>query len=185
MAAGDGAASGWATLQDADGDTVGFAKFTEDAAGGMHVNVHVLGMAEGLHGIHVHTIGSCSSGTAPSPVPGPTTTRAVSSTASTPAICPTSSSTAPGSGHLNTTLAHFTLTDGPAGVFDGDGSALIVHAAQDDYVTNPTGNSGGAHRLRRHPRPLIHRSVIPDRPDRAGPELRNDQENAWRCVGRP
>ena len=41
VAAGDGAASGWATLQDVDGDTVGFAKFTEDAAGGMHVNVHV------------------------------------------------------------------------------------------------------------------------------------------------
>jgi superoxide dismutase, Cu-Zn family len=27
-------------------------------------------------------------------------------------------------------------------VFDGDGSAIVVHAAPDDFRTDPTGNSG-------------------------------------------
>jgi Cu-Zn family superoxide dismutase len=43
------------------------------------------------------------------------------------------------------TLAGATLT-GPAGaagiLLDADGAALVVHAAADDYVTDPSGNSG-------------------------------------------
>jgi Cu-Zn family superoxide dismutase len=27
-------------------------------------------------------------------------------------------------------------------VFDADGSALVIHAAEDDLVTDPSGNSG-------------------------------------------
>lgn len=41
VAANDGAADAWAVLKDGNGDTVGFALFTEDAAGAMHVNAHV------------------------------------------------------------------------------------------------------------------------------------------------
>ena len=30
-----------------------------------------------------------------------------------------------------------------AAIFDADGTALVVHAAPDDYLTDPSGNSGG------------------------------------------
>lgn len=45
-----------------------------------------------------------------------------------------------------TRVDHFTrdisLGTGPASVFDPDGSALVIHAGIDDYVSDPAGNSG-------------------------------------------
>jgi Cu-Zn family superoxide dismutase len=35
-----------------------------------------------------------------------------------------------------------TLAPGPASIFDGDGSAIVVHAQGDDQRTDPSGNSG-------------------------------------------
>lgn len=42
-------------------------------------------------------------------------------------------------------VAHdISLTPGaPGNVFDADGSALVVHATVDDYLTDPAGNAGG------------------------------------------
>ena len=50
---------------------------------------------------------------------------------------------AEGVGHLNARVDGFTLSGGAMSAFDADGSALVVHAAEDDLVTDPTGNSGG------------------------------------------
>ncbi|WAJ30107.1 superoxide dismutase family protein [Antarcticirhabdus aurantiaca] len=36
-----------------------------------------------------------------------------------------------------------TMTGGDAPVMDSDGSAVMVHAGPDDYLTNPSGHSGG------------------------------------------
>src|SRR5215217_603710 len=64
VVAGNGAAAGEAihasaSIGDAAGNTIGFAKFTEDAGGTVHVNVKVAGLAPGLHGTHIHTVGLC------------------------------------------------------------------------------------------------------------------------------
>jgi Cu-Zn family superoxide dismutase len=47
-----------------------------------------------------------------------------------------------GAGRLETTTSRFTLGAGPGSLFDADGSALVVHAAPDDFRTDPTGNAG-------------------------------------------
>ncbi|MCJ2185197.1 superoxide dismutase family protein [Novosphingobium beihaiensis] len=36
-----------------------------------------------------------------------------------------------------------TLTPGPKSLLDADGSALVIHAGQDDYTSQPSGNAGG------------------------------------------
>lgn len=36
-----------------------------------------------------------------------------------------------------------TLTPGPKSLLDADGSALVIHAGQDDYTSQPAGNAGG------------------------------------------
>ena len=55
-----GARHASATFVDATGATVGWAKLVEDGRGVVHVNVHVNGLAPGLHGIHIHAVGACS-----------------------------------------------------------------------------------------------------------------------------
>jgi Cu-Zn family superoxide dismutase len=53
---------------------------------------------------------------------------------------------AAGVGHLNVTSDRATLSPGSTTVFDADGSALVIHANEDDQVTNTgllgPGNSG-------------------------------------------
>ena len=91
--AGDGGAThATATIVDVSGATSGFARFTEDAQGRVHVNVKVAGLTPGIHGIHVHGVARAA---LISTWPAPTTTRSACPTANMPVTCPTSSSTWP------------------------------------------------------------------------------------------
>jgi Cu-Zn family superoxide dismutase len=136
-----------ASLIDAAGEVVGSAKFVQDGTGRVHLNVHVTGLTPGLHGIHVHAVGSCvgpafaSAGAHYNPAghqhglenpAGPHN-----------GDLPNLDVNAAGIGHLNATTRLITLSAGAATVFDANGSALVIHANTDDQVTDPTGNSGG------------------------------------------
>jgi Cu-Zn family superoxide dismutase len=46
-----------------------------------------------------------------------------------------------GGGRMEFTIAGAALA-GADGIFDPDGTALVIHAAPDDYRTDPSGNSG-------------------------------------------
>ncbi len=137
-----GAEQASAVLQDAGGNTVGFARFTEDASGTVHVNIKVSGLTEGLHGTHVHGIGSCTSGATTFSGAGSHHNPAAQLHGSHAGDLPNMTVNVSGQGRLNTKVAHFTLTEGSTAILDGDGSALVVHAGTDDYMTDPTGNSG-------------------------------------------
>lgn len=144
VAAG-GALHATADLRDPTGGVVGWARFTEDANGILHVNVQVRGLPEGLHGIHIHAVGQCS----------PTFAAAGghhnplghdhgldSPTGAHAGDLPNLVVNGAGNGHLDATSDRATLSVGPVSIFDADGSALVIHFGEDDQVTTPTGNSG-------------------------------------------
>lgn len=145
--AASGASHARANLVDGAGNAVGWAKFTEDGAGRLHVNVKVSGLTPGLHGIHIHAVGTCT---------GPAFTSAGSHHNPDGALhglddpagahagdLPNLIVNGVGRGHLDVVSDRATLSAGRLSVFDGDGSAIVIHAAQDDQQsTSPTGNSG-------------------------------------------
>jgi Cu-Zn family superoxide dismutase len=142
-----GASHATASIVDAGGATVGWARFTEDAAGRLHIVVQVSGLTPGRHGIHLHATASCV---------GPAFTSAGGHHNPLGALhglddpagahagdLPNLIVNGQGRGRLATVSDRATLSMGPLSLFDGDGSALIIHAAEDDQqATSATGNSG-------------------------------------------
>ena len=105
----------------------------------MRVVVTVQGLTPGLHGIHIHAVASCTAPTFADAgghynplghehgLENPDGPHA--------GDLPNLVVDADGHGHLNATTDRVTLTDGPASLFDLDGSAFIIHANPDDQVT--------------------------------------------------
>jgi Cu-Zn family superoxide dismutase len=151
MAAGDGARHASATFIDATGAAIGWASLVEDATGIVHVNIHVNGVAPGRHGVHIHGIGAC------------TPTFAAAGGHYNPlgdqhgldnpegphaGDLPNLTVNPHGIGHLDVTKDRVTLSDGPTTLFDttpgSAGSAFIIHANEDDQVTDATNGGSGA-----------------------------------------
>ena len=123
--------------------SVGWARLVEDATGRVHVSVHVEGLSPGRHGIHIHTTGLCEGPAFLSAGghfnPGGGQHGLENSSGPHAGDLPNLEVNTAGIGHLDTTTDRVTI----AALLAGDGSALVIHAFEDDQVTNPTGNSGG------------------------------------------
>lgn len=142
----NGALHASATLIDPAGNAVGEAQFIEDAAGRLHVNVHVDGISPGLHGIHLHAVGSCTpdftaAGGHHNPLGRQHGLHNPNGAHS--GDLPNLAVNAAGQGRLGARSDRATLSPGPATLFDVNGSSVIIHAGEDDQLTDPTGNSGG------------------------------------------
>jgi superoxide dismutase, Cu-Zn family len=144
--AADGAAHAGARIVDGAGHTIGWARLTEDASGQLHLNVQVAGLAPGRHGVHLHAIGRCvgpafvSAGGHHNPLGAE---HGLDNPAGAHAgDLPNLTVNGAGRGHLDAISHHATLSAGPVSLLDADGSAIVIHANEDDQVTNPTGNSG-------------------------------------------
>lgn len=149
QASAGGAIHASAEIVNPSGQRIGWAKFTEDAAGRVHVNVKVSGLTPGLHGTHIHNVGDCTQpgfGTfghfnPTAQVHGSHTKHETSGhhAGDLPNLHVTESA----AGSLNVTSAHFTLAaEATTSLFDIDGSSIMIHAGTDDYATQPTGASG-------------------------------------------
>jgi Cu-Zn family superoxide dismutase len=108
--------------------------------GSVIVAVQATGLTEGLHGLHIHTVGSCIGPTFASAGGhfNPTNSDHGSHAGDLPDLVVNRS----GMGLMATFTSGFTLLPGPLSLFDGDGAAIIIHANPDDHHTNPSGNSG-------------------------------------------
>jgi superoxide dismutase, Cu-Zn family len=157
VGASKGAVLATAEIQNASGGVIGFAKFTEDGSGRVHVNVKVDGLPVGLHGIHIHAAGFCTSETGQfsgaSSHFDPLTTaihgehNPLASDGVAPdgyhgGDLPNLVVDADGRGVLNGETNGATLTVGLQSLLDNNGSAIVIHAAPDDLTTNPIGGSG-------------------------------------------
>ncbi len=136
-------------LADATGAEVGSAIF-EEGDGGVTLAVVVEGLEPGEHGWHLHAMGECDpAGLEPFATAGPHWN---------PTDDPHGGfdeemahagdfgnlvAGEDGTAEMEVTTDRFTLADGPTGVADEDGTAIIVHLGADDLVSQPAGDSGG------------------------------------------
>mgnify|MGYP001473476236 CR=1 FL=1 len=143
--AGDATAT--ATLQDAAGEEVGQATFTE-VDGGVLIEVTLEGLtveAAGEHGIHLHTTGACTPDfQAAGGHFNPTNAQHGMENPNGPHAgdLPNIEIDADGNASYEATAALVTLGEGENSLLDADGSALVVHAGPDDMKTDPSGDSG-------------------------------------------
>jgi Cu-Zn family superoxide dismutase len=143
---GGGAPGATADLRDARGQTVGTATLSE-AGGKVRMVVQAKGLAPGKHGIHIHAVGSCeppaftSAGGHYNPLGRKHGLEAPDGAHA--GDLPNLEADASGNARYETTTERVTLSDGLLSVFDGDGSAIVIHEKDDDQKTDPTGNSGG------------------------------------------
>jgi Cu-Zn family superoxide dismutase len=121
----------------------GTATFTQEG-GKVRLVANVSGLNPGQqHGFHVHEAGDCSSGDGmstkghfnPANKQHAHFSTAERHTGDMPAL----QADADGNAKLDTTLDLMTVEPGPNSIV---GRGLIVHAAPDDYKTQPTGNAG-------------------------------------------
>lgn len=134
-----------ATLRSTTGAEVGTATFRQ-VDGAIRVDVNVRGVADGAHGLHIHTVGRCdppafaSAGGHLNPDGHKHGTKnpAGPHAGDLPNVIINGGRS---SGYTAMTL-RVTNDAGPAGLFDADGAAIVLHADADDDMTDPAGNAG-------------------------------------------
>jgi Cu-Zn family superoxide dismutase len=131
-------------LIDTTGDRVGQVTASEDA-GGVMLEIFATGLTPGRHGLHLHTNPACgppafqSAGGHFNPsgrrhgAPNPQGAHA--------GDLPNLVANDRGEARAQVTVSGYTLSPGPRSVAT-PGTALIIHANEDDETTDPTGNSG-------------------------------------------
>ena len=137
--------SAHADIVNAQGQKVGTATILPSSSG-VRINVEVSQLPPGTHGIHIHTVGKCE---------GPAFTSAGAHFNPTSKKHGKDNPEGPHAGDLlnievatdgtgKTSLSdpNVTLGGGANSLFNETGTALVIHEKEDDYKTDPAGNSG-------------------------------------------
>jgi Cu-Zn family superoxide dismutase len=133
-----------AVLKDKDGKEVGKVELT-DTPSGVLIRLTLDGVPPGDHAFHVHAIGKCEPPDFKSAGPhfNPDETKHGLMNADGPHAGDMPNLHVPESGKLTVEVLNEMVTlDAEQAILDQDGSAIVVHAAADDYKTDPVGNAG-------------------------------------------
>jgi Cu-Zn family superoxide dismutase len=134
-----------AVLTDKTGKEVGTVNLVQTPHGVL-LKLSVKGIPAGEHAFHVHAVGKCEPPfTSAGGHFNPGGKKHGMEAPDGPHAGDMPNLHVPPSGELAVEVANpaISLVKGqPNSVFDADGSAVVVHAAADDYKTDPTGNAG-------------------------------------------
>jgi Cu-Zn family superoxide dismutase len=146
VAFGQGAPkSAHAEIVNAQGQNIGTAKILP-AKKGVKIEVSVSQLPPGKHGIHIHAVGKCE-GPAFTTAGGhlnPDTKKHGKDNPEGPHAGDLLNIEVKADGTAKATLLDtmVTLGDGPNSVFHDGGTSIVIHETEDDYKTDPAGNSG-------------------------------------------
>lgn len=136
---------GQATLRFANGLPAGTAQFYGNSSQ-VSVALALTGFTPGVHGMHLHTTGKCDApgfeSAGPHLNPGGHEHGTDNPRGAHLGDLPNVTIDSSGSGATTATISG-TRDSALGQLFDGDGTAIVVHAGPDDYRTDPSGNSGG------------------------------------------
>jgi Cu-Zn family superoxide dismutase len=114
--------------------------------GGVEVRIQATALPPGRYGVHIHAIGRCDGPRFESAGPhwNPAGRRhgRLNPRGAHLGDLPNLEVDADGNGRLEFTIAGATLQGGRHPLFDANGASIVIHAAPDDYRTDPSGNSG-------------------------------------------
>jgi Cu-Zn family superoxide dismutase len=137
--------SAHADIINAQGQKIGTAKILA-ANEGVKIEVNVSQLPPGNHGIHIHNIGKCDGPdfTSAGPHLNPYTKKHGKDSPEGPHAGDLLNIEVNADGTAKATLLDkmVTLRDGPNSIFHDGGTAIMIHAKEDDYKTDPAGNSG-------------------------------------------
>jgi Cu-Zn family superoxide dismutase len=133
-----------AVLKDASGKDVGKATLTATPSGVL-VNLDLTAVPPGDHAFHIHAVGKCEPPDFKSAGPhfNPDETKHGLMNPEGPHAGDMPNLHVPADGKLQVEILDPNVTLGAeAALLDADGAALVIHAAADDYKTDPAGNAG-------------------------------------------
>ena len=134
-----------ADARDAGGRVVARAT-AEEAGDGVRIRIEASGLSEGAYGVHVHAVGRCDAPafTTAGPHWNPTGQQHGKDNPQGmhKGDLPNLLVGTDGQGSFEYTIPGASLDGRSNAMLDGDGAAVVVHQAPDDYRTDPSGNSG-------------------------------------------
>lgn len=133
-----------ATFVNVDGREIGTATLTE-TPNGVLIDMTIANLASGAHGFHIHEVGACDASSGFSSAGGhfaPRKNNHGYEADGGPHAGDMPNQFAAADGTLRAQVLDPNVTLKPGSLIDSDGSALVLHAAADDYHTQPAGNSG-------------------------------------------
>lgn len=134
-----------ADIQNGQGEKIGTATFTE-GGDGVKIAISVSKLSPGQHGLHIHAVGKCETPNFTS-AGGHLNPEGKKHGLESPegphaGDLPNLAVDPDGNAKTEITTDRVTLGEGKNSLFQPDGTALVIHVAEDDQTTDPIGNAG-------------------------------------------